>query len=133
MLLGFAALQAGDAGQAYNLCSESLALYRQIEHDAGIAYALAGLAGVAALRTTCTANYPETSPQASTVGMLGAAARMLAGRRKVQDDVERCCYERIIESLRQRLTVDEFADAFVQGDSWSDEQCVSAVAVARPS
>jgi tetratricopeptide (TPR) repeat protein len=133
LMLGLAAQQAGDAEQAATLCNESLGIYRQTQNDAGIAYALSGLAGVLAARSAGVAGEATGGHLATAASTLAAAARLLASRRMLQDDVERCHYEWIVESVRERLTTDEFVAACLEGETWAVEQCVAAVTAVRPS
>jgi hypothetical protein len=101
LMLGLAAQQAGDTMQAYELCSECLGIFLQIQHDAGIAYALAGLAGVLAQRNATAADEAAGRDLVAAAGVLAVATRLRAQRRMLQDDVEQQHCARIVAAARR--------------------------------
>jgi predicted ATPase len=127
LMLGLAAQRAGDGEQAAALCRESLGIYRQTQNDVGFAYALAGLAGVRAGRCAGGANDGADSCLATAASALGAAARLKATRRMLQDDVELQHYERIVAVVRASLDPEVFATAWVQGQTMAPEQAVASL------
>ncbi len=127
LMLGLAAQRAGDAEQAAALCRESLGIYRQTQNDAGIAYALAGLAGVLARCSAGGAGKATDGCLATAASALGAAARLKAKRRMLQEDVELQHYERIVAAVRTGLDPEVFATAWAQGQAMAPEQAIASM------
>jgi hypothetical protein len=105
--LGLAALRANDIHAAHVHFRESLEIYRHMEHDAGIGYALSGLAGALALCTGATRRSLIVAAR-----MLGTATALLANRRKLLDDLEHSEYEHILDSVRAQLGELNFLAAY---------------------
>jgi tetratricopeptide (TPR) repeat protein len=112
LLLGLAAQEKGDRERARTLFRDSLVLFQEISSNAGIAYALGGLAAII--------DWP-----AQAVKLLGAAAVALETSRMSMDLIERAHYERMLAALRARLDEAAFAAAWAAGQSLTLDQAVS--------
>lgn len=112
LLLGFATQQAGKRRQAHAYFTESLTLYQQMAHNAGIAYALSGLAELC--------EKPVQSAQ-----LLGATAALLASRRMLLDSLERSHYQRIHDEVRAQMDEAIFAAAWDAGQAMTLEEAVA--------
>ena len=110
------------------MCSESLGIYRQIQHDAGIAYALAGLAGVLAERSAGVSEEFESSHLATAAGVL-AAAVALEGKSPYAPGRRGAAPLRANHGSPcvQRLSEEVFATAWARGQTMSLEQAVACV------
>ena len=93
------ALHQGDLEQAAALFYESLAMFRKLGHQRGIAECLAGLAGLAANQ-----GQPQRGGR-----LLGAAAAMLSALGGAWWAADRVEYERHLAAIRAALTKEAFA------------------------
>lgn len=126
LLLGFATLQQGDIEQAQLYLDESLAIYQQIEHNAGIGYALSGLVGVMVYR-----GHEDMEQRIKATRILGAVATLLASRSKLLDDIEKSHYMRIVAEVSAQLSDATFTTARAEGERWTLDQCLLAVSNAN--
>jgi hypothetical protein len=108
-------LHQGDPVQAATCFAEGLALSREIGYRYGIAFNLAGMAGVAA-----AGGRPERSAR-----LFGAAQALFDAMGQVVELVDRIEYDRNREIARAQLGGEAFAAAWAAGRALSLEQAIA--------
>jgi tetratricopeptide (TPR) repeat protein len=114
MFLAGAALEEGDRAEARALFEESMDLRRRSGHEWGIAYTLCHLAD------------RLQDPQ-QIVRLFGTAASILGSIHVAAASMERLLYERAQERTRTRLSEEDFATAWEEGQSMIAEEAIAHV------
>ncbi len=112
--LGYVAQHQGDLEQAATLFHESLALFRKLGNQRGIAECLAGLAGLAA----------EQGHGRWAACLLGAAEALLGASGAAWWPADRVEYERNLATIRAALTEKAFAAAWAEGQAMTLKQAI---------
>jgi hypothetical protein len=112
--LGETALAQGSATRAVSYLSKALVLFRDLGDRAGMAWCLAGLAGVAVL--------DEEPERAARLWGAAEAQRQAIGAR--QAPAARATRERMMAAAREQLGEAAFAEAWGKGQTMTPEQAI---------